>query len=986
MLDQEHQNKLPLFSESKTAQQPAKMVRRYSPLCTIFFYFFVFPTGSGQSKLSSTQTALMLHLSEIIQNTSSSSPWTRKPADPCSWKGVECSSSNPGVSSSITGLSLNNFALSGSDIFPVICQIGTLQTIDLSNNHLNSIPADFITGCGGISDLKLLNLSLNMVSGNLPVFNGFNGLEILDVAYNWMNGRIDSQLDGLVRLKSLNLSFNNFTGPVPIHLGKSMLLEHLRLSMNGFHGEIPEQLFDYPNLTLIALNGNNLFGSIPSRIGELSKLEILVLSLNSLNGQIPKTLSNIKTLSRFAANQNNFGGTIPAGLTSYLKNLDLSYNQLGGSIPQDLLSQPYIQAVDLSYNMLNNQIPAGLSPSLVRLRLGSNSLNGTIPSVRFGGARHNLTYLELNNNSLSGTIPSELASYQNLTLLDLGNNKLGGALPAQLSNLSELHVLRLQSNKLDGTIPPELCSLTNLLVLNLSGNSFSGPIPPSISSLQKLTNLNLEGNNFSGSIPSSVSKLPALLELQLGRNRLSGDIPEMPAKLQIALNVSGNRFEGRIPITLSKLTVLEVLDLSSNKFFGEIPGELTQMAALTKLVLSNNLLLSGVIPNFRNTVTIDSRGTDLSRPNPSPSPGLAPLKKRKSVAVAATVAASVAALVVVAMTSIIWMISRRFYRVSAAEHIQPEGEAFSRPQQVIQGKILTANSIHRSHIDFAKAMEVVSTPSNIVQKMKFSTYYKAILPSGMRYFIKKLNSIDKIFQLENHSKLEGELQVLGKLNNSNVMTPLAYVFTVDSAYIFYEFAHKGTLFDVLHYSSENVLDWASRYSIALGVAQGLAFLHGRSTGPILLLDLSSKTIMMKSIMEPLIGDVELYKVIDHSKSTSSLSLVAGSVGYIPPEYAYTMRVTTAGNVYSFGVILLELLTGKPALSKGTELAKWVLSQSAQQDTCDHILDLCISRTSLAIKRQMLAVLKVALDCVSLSSEERPNMKSVVHMLINARLM
>lgn len=102
------------------------------------------------------------------------------------------------------------------------------------------------------------------------------------------------------------------------------------------------------------------------------------------------------------------------------------------------------------------------------------------------------------------------------------------------------------------------------------------------------------------------------------------------------------------------------------------------------------------------------------------------------------------------------------------------------------------------------------------------------------------------------------------------------------------------------------------------------------------------------------------------------------------EYAYTMRVTMAANVYSFGVILLELLSGKPAVCEGTELAKWVVSKSAQQDKWDQILDFRVSKTSLAVKSQMLAILRVALTCVSVSPEARPKMKSVLRMLLNAR--
>ena len=155
------------------------------------------------------------------------------------------------------------------------------------------------------------------------------------------------------------------------------------------------------------------------------------------------------------------------------------------------------------------------------------------------------------------------------------------------------------------------------------------------------------------------------------------------------------------------------------------------------------------------------------------------------------------------------------------------------------------------------------------------------MPNGVSYFVKKLNWTDKIFQMGSHDRFRQELEVLGKLSNSNVMVPLAYVLTEDSAYLFYEHVHRGTVFDFLHKNLVNVLDWPSRYCIMLGVAQGLTFLHG-CTQPVLLLDLSTKTIHMKSPKEPQIGDIELCKVIDPSKSTGSLSTVAGSVGYIPP--------------------------------------------------------------------------------------------------------
>ncbi|XP_059453213.1 LRR receptor-like serine/threonine-protein kinase GSO1 [Corylus avellana] len=946
-----------------------------TPLLHFCLFFFLL-SSVVFSELHSNQKTTMISLSEAIMNNTALIWDVNK--DPCLWGGVTC---GPPGNSSITEISLSGVSLSSSDFLPLLCQIDSLVSLDLSNSNLTSIPDKFITDCGAIGGLQLLNISRNGLGGTLPTFNGFVGLKFLDLSFNSLNGNISLQFEGLVALKSLNLSFNNFTGPIPTNLGKAMALEQLQLSKNSFEGGIPDQMIDYLNLTLVDLNQNKLSGPVPVRIGDLSKLEVLILSTNNLSGEIPETLSSIKSLSRFAAHQNNFEGTIPSGLTTFLRNLDLSYNKLSGLIPSDMLSPSNLQTVDFSYNLLTGPIPSNISPSMVRLRLGSNLLNGTIPTATFGKLEK-LMYLELENNSLTGSVPPDLGSCRKLLLLNLAGNKLDGALPGQLGGLSQLQVMELQSNKLVGEIPIEITQLPKLSKLNMSWNSLNGSIPSTISSLQSLTNLILQGNKLSGSIPYTIASMDSLLELQLGGNQLSGLIPRMPVKLQIALNLSTNLLVGEIPESLSKLTGLEILDLSNNKLSGEIPSYLTQMAALTKLLLSNNQL-SGIIPKFSPWLTIDANGNkgliNATTPNTSPKSA----KKGKSVTAGLVIGFAAALFAIGVVIGVTVSISRRYYRVND-EQSQSQSAEDLPPPQVLQGSLLTANGIHRSNIDFTKAMEAVANPSNVTLKTKFSTYYKAIMPSGSSYFVKRINWSDKIFQLGSHDKFWRELEVLGKLSNSNVMTPLAYVLTVDNAYLFYEFAPKGTLFDILHGSPGNALDWASRYSIAVGVAQGLAFLHGCTCGPILLLDLSSSNIMLKSLKEPQVGDIELYKVIDPSKSNGSLSMVAGSVGYVPPEYAYTMRVTMAGNVYSFGVVLLELLTGKRAVSEGTELAKWMLSNSVKQDKWDRILDSNVSRTSLAIRSQMLAVLKVALGCVNVSPDARPKMKNVLRMLLNAR--
>ncbi|KAI8015542.1 Leucine-rich repeat receptor-like tyrosine-protein kinase PXC3 [Camellia lanceoleosa] len=933
---------------------------------SLLFFFFFFFLHLVFSELSPNQRTTMNQLYGLLPNSTAQfsppSPWNvAKDPNPCSWKGVTCASNN----SSITNLSLPFFSISSSDFLVLLCQIDTLEAVDLSNNHLSSIPDGFMSGCGKITGLKQLNISRNKLSGPLPTFNGFAKLESLDLSHNSLGGSIDLQLDGLVGLKSLNLGFNQFIGSVPMNLGKSMVLEELGLSANQFEGKFPESIANYSKLTAIDLSFNYISGSIPDRFRELLNLQILILSSNNLSGGIPQFLSTIQNLSRFMASQNSFSGVIPLGITKYLKNLDLSYNNLNGSIPGDLLSQSNLQSVDLSYNSLSGSIPANMSPTLLRLRFGNNQLNGTIPSSSFGSLQ-TLTYLELDNNSLSGSIPPQLSLCKNLALLNLANNNLTGVLPVQLGGLSKLQELKLQANKLFGEIPIQITQLHALQKLNISWNLLNGSIPSSISSLQALTNLDLRGNNLSGSIPASIGNLNSLIELQLGNNKLSGTIPLMPQTLQIALNLSSNVFEGPIPETISKLIGLEVLDLSNNKFSGQIPDFLVKMASLTQLVLSNNML-SGVVPKFPPFVTVDVSGNKaLRNATNSNSPSLSP--KKRTVAVGIVVAVAVASVLAFAATFIVF-------------------ERFLKQFCSVKGHWITDNSIYKSKLDFTKAMKAVSKPVNMMLKNEFCTYYRALMPCGMSYCIKKINWSCKAFQLLSPERFVQELTVLGKLSNSNIMIPLAYTLTSRSAYIVYANPQHGTLFDLLHTSYDNVLKWEERYSIAVGIARGLAFLHGcsTSTGPIVLLHLSTKSILMESLSKPLIGDFDLGKVINPSKTMGTISAVAGSVGYTPPEYAYTMRVTPSGNVYSFGIVMLELLTGRPAISEGTNLAELALTQtqSIHHDKWEEILDCrLLSDASSGVRDQMLSLLRIALGCIAVSPDERPNAESLLDMLLN----
>ncbi|KAI4987752.1 hypothetical protein ZWY2020_028510 [Hordeum vulgare] len=604
-------------------------------------------------------------------------------------------------------------------------------------------------------------------------------------------------------------------------------------------------------------------------------------------------------------------GCSPSNSSSFLvvTKVDLSgYSISNSTLFASLCSLDTLHSLDLSNNYFANLTghfsPCPMTAGLRVLNFSSNRLSGRLGHLS-GFSR--LEVLDLSFNSFLGTVTTQLSVMPRLRSLNLSSNYLVGAVPLRMA--SSMEELVLSRNSFSDSIPSSLFSYSDLTLLDLSQNSFTGDVVDEFRKLPKLRTLILSGNNLTGAIPASLSNVMTLTRFAANQNNFTGSVPSVPSSL-----------EG--------------------------------LQSLTKLVLSYNHL-SGSLPAFRSSVTVDSTGNpDLT--NGKESSNDSPTSRKTRTHTVVIIVAIVSSLVGLCLLAAIVMfaLSKRIYRVEDEGPSTEVGVC-----QVIDGHFITMSSVHTSGIDFRYAVKAVSNPNNIFLKTRFCTYYKAMMPNGSIYSVKKLDWSDKIFHVGSQEKFGHELEVLGKLSNSSVMVPLAYVLTEDNAYLLYEHVYKSTVFDLLHDGRSHVLDWTSRYSIALGVAQGLTFLHGR-TQPVLLLDLSTRTIHLKSTNEPQIGDIELYKIIDPSKSSGSLSTIAGTVGYIPP--------------------------GKPSVSDGMELAKWALSLSARPEQREQVLDTRVSRTSVGVHSQMLSVLNIALSCVTFSPDARPKMRNVLRLLANAK--
>ncbi|WCJ33471.1 Leucine-rich repeat protein kinase family protein [Euphorbia peplus] len=808
-----------------------------------------------------------------------------------------------------------------------------------------------------------------------------------------LRGNVDL-ISNLNSLKQLDLSSNSFHTSIPSAFGNLSQLEFLDLSSNYFQGLIPKELGSLTNLKSLNLSNNKLVGEIPNELQGLRMLEEFQISSNSLNGSIPSWLGNFTNLRVFTAYENELGGEIPdnLGSVSELKLLNLHSNQLGGSIPRSIFAMGKLQVLVITQNRLTGEIPqlVGNCKGLSSIRIGNNELVGVIPKEI--GNVSSLTYFEADDNHLSGEIISEFARCSNLTLLNLALNGFAGVIPPEIGKLVNLQELILSGNSLFGDIPESILGCKSLNKLDLSNNRFNGTIPSNICNMSRLQYLLLDQNSIKGEIPREIGNCVKLLLLQMGSNYLTGTIPPEISRihnLQIALNLSYNHLHGSLPPELGKLDKLVSLDVSNNQLSGTIPQTFKGMLSLIEVNFSNNLL-AGRVPTFvpfqksPNSSFSGNKGLcgDPLSSLCGNSYGLGNDNYHHKVSyriILAVIGSGLAVFISVTVIVLLFMMRER--QEKAAKTAGFPDEATNEQPAIVAGHVFVENL--RQAVDLDAVVKATLKDSNKLISGTFSTVYKAVMPSGMILSVRRLKSMDRTI-IHHQSKMIRELERLSKLCHDNLVRPIGYVIYEDVALLVHDYLPNGTLSQLLHESSkqsEYKPDWPTRLSIAIGVAEGLAFLHHVA---VIHLDISSGNALLDANFRPLIAEIEISKLLDPSRGTASISAVAGSFGYIPPEYAYTMQVTAPGNVYSYGVVLLEILTSRQPVEEdfgeGVDLVKWVHGAPVRGETPEQILDAKLSTVSFGWRKEMLAALKVALLCTDTTPAKRPKMKKVVEML------
>ncbi|KAI9086907.1 hypothetical protein K1719_031068 [Acacia pycnantha] len=794
----------------------------------------------------------------------------------------------------------------------------------------------------------------------------------------------------------LTLGELKICGAIPKELGKLSHLQRLYLYTNRLNWTIPPELGNLTSALEIDLSENLLSGMIPRELGQISNLGLLHLFENLLQGEIPWELGQLWLLNTLDLSINSLTGTIPLVFQNltYMVDLQLFDNQLEGKIPPDLGARSNLSVLDLSANNLIGMIPAHLCKyqKLKFLSLGSNKLSGNVPYDL--KTCKSLVQLMLGNNQLTGGLPIELNELHNLSALELHQNRFTGIINRGIGQLQSLMRLLLSDNHFFGHLPPEIGKLAQLVSFNVSSNLLSGSIPDELGNCVKLQRLDLSRNQFTGTltgaIPSALGDLTRLTELELGGNLFSGSIPLHLgglAALQIALNMSHNKLSGVIPDSLGNLQMLEFLYLNDNELVGEIPTSIGNLPSLLVCNVSNNNL-TGTIPNtpafqkmdFTNFAGnnglchVGSSYCHSSKSPPSP-PNQSWTRDGSSREMIVSIVSGVVGLV--SLTFIIcicWAMKRKSPSFVSLER-QAMPHALNNYYFPKEG--FTYQDLLEATGNFSEAA--------IIGNGACGTVYRATMADGEVIAVKKLNSSGERANVDR--SFLAEISTLGKIRHRNIVKLYGFCFHEDSKILLYEYMENGSLGEQLHANPESCpLDWNCRYKIALGAAQGLCYLHYDCKPQIIHRDIKSNNILLDENFQARVGDFGLAKLIDFSYS-KSMTTVAGSFGYIAPEYAYTMKVTEKCDIYSLGVVLLELVSGRSPvqpLEQGGDLVTWV-RRSIQASV--PTLELFDKRLNLSEQRtveEMSLVLKIALFCTSASPLNRPTMKEVIAMLIDAR--
>ncbi|CAM0879530.1 unnamed protein product [Alopecurus aequalis] len=963
-------------------------------------------------------------------------------ADFCSWEGVTCNHQRPArvVELSLDGRALTgalspalgnltflrmlnlSFNWLHGEIPASLGRLRRLHRLDLNDNSFSGWLPVNLSSCISMTKMGLHN---NKLGGRIPaeLGEGLTSLAVLSLSNNSFTGPVPASMANLTYLKYIDLSLNQLTGSISQGLGSIRNMRLFRLSGNNFSGILPPSLYNWSSLESLDVGYNMLHGSILDDISnKFPKMRDLGLSSNHFNGAVPSSLSNISDLEGLNLGDNKFSGYVPPtlGRQGSLQFLDLSDNKLeanekkGYEFVTSLANCSQLRYLFLGGYSFGGQLPASianLSATLQKLYLMESSFSGNIPSDI--GNLVGLDTLAIEKTYISGVIPESIGKLENLIELSFAYNSLSGLIPSSLGNLSQLNRLYAYYGNLEGPIPASLGELKNLFVLDLSTNyqlngsipreilklpglswyldlsynSLSGPLPDEVGRLENLNQLILSGNQLSGKVPDSIQNCVVLEWLLLDNNSFEGRIPQSLKNIKGLgkLNLTMNKFSGNIPDALGSIGNLQELYLAHNNLSGSIPSVLQNLTSLSKLDVSFNNL-QGEVPNggiFRNITSIAVAG-NINLCGGTPQLHLAPCstsllsknKRKMPKSLVVSLATTGAILSSLSVILLVWILYKRLKQSK---------------KTIVQDSVAED---HYERIPYHALLRGTNgfSDDNLLGRGSYGAVFKCNLVNEERTLAVKVFNLG---QSRYSKSFEAECEAMRRIRHRCLIKIITSCSSVnhqgqDFKALVFEFMPNGNLDGWLHPESQdpsanNTLSLVQRLEIAINIVDAVEYLHNNCQPLVIHCDLKPSNILLADDMSARVGDFGISRIIQENTSEGtqnsySSSGIKGSIGYVAPEYGEGSTVSPSGDIYSLGILLLEMFTGRSPtddmFTNSLDLHKF--AENALPDRSLEIADPTIwlhgeQHDDIISKIQecLVSVLRLGISCSRQQPRDRP---------------
>ncbi|CAN6875759.1 unnamed protein product [Brassica oleracea] len=792
---------------------------------------------------------------------------------------------------------------------------------------------------------------------------------------------------------SLNLTSDvDWSNPNPckwvtVQCDGSSRVTGIQLKQKGIRGTLPPNLQNLSELVILELFSNRISGPIPDLSG-LTNLQTLNLHDNLFISTPENLFSGMNSLEEVYLDDNPFPSwEIPETVkeATSLKNLSLVNCNLTGSIPDFFSSETL--------------------PSLASLNLSRNNLHGGLPS---SFANSSLQQLYLNGQKLNGSI-SVLQNMTSLVEVDLQGNAFSGPIP-DLSGLQSLRLFNVRENQLTGVVPPSFTGLKSLTVVNLTNNLFQGPTPlfqksVSVDAVAKTNSFCLD----TAGVPCD-PRVDTLLSIAESFNypmklamRWKGNDPCdswlgiacSPSNITV-VNLGRQELTGTISPSFAKLDSLETINLHSNQLTGSIPTELTTLPKLRILDVSNNYIFDCDVPKFSASVKVLTSGGGRCG-------------KSFGDIVKIILPVLVGALCLVGLGVCLYAKKRRRRPAKVQSpntnmviHPHHSGDSDAIELAVAAESSYSHSGSTNSDIHVVESGNLVIpiqvlrsvtnnfSEENILGTGGFGVVYKGELNDGTKIAVKRMESSASVVSDKGLAEFKSEIDVLTKMRHRHLVALLGYCLDGNERLLVYEYMPRGTLSQHLfHWKEEErkPLDWTRRLAIALDVARGVEYLHTFAHQSFIHRDLKPSNILLGDDMRAKVADFGLVRLAPEG-NYSIETRVAGTFGYLAPEYAVTGRVTTMVDIYSLGVILMELVTGRKALDvtqreDSVHLVTWFRRVAASKVRDENAFKNAIDPNIKLDEETLASVEKVwelAGYCCAREPYQRPDMSHIVNVL------